>query len=64
MYIADEAFLCGTGAEITPIVTIDKYKLNGGRVGAITKKIQELFFQIVRGEVKDHEEWRTPVYKK
>lgn len=64
LYVAEEAFLCGSGAEITPILNIDKYKLNGAHVGPLTKKIQKLFFQIVRGEIPDHPEWRTPVYRR
>ena len=64
LYIADEAFLCGSGAEITPIVSIDKHKLNGGEVGKFTRRLQELYFKIVRGEIDDHEEWRTPVFRR
>jgi branched-chain amino acid aminotransferase len=64
LYVAEEAFICGSGYEITPILSIDKFKLNEGQVGPLTKKIQKLFLQIVRGEIPDHPEWRTPVYKR
>jgi branched-chain amino acid aminotransferase len=64
LYVADEAFLCGSGAEIAPIVTVDKYVLNGGKIGPLTKKVQDIYFRIVRGQIKDHPEWRTAVYTK
>lgn len=63
LYIADEAFLCGSGAEIVPILSMDKYKLKRGEERPLTRRLQAIYFQIVRGEIKDHQEWRTPVYK-
>lgn len=49
LYIADEAFFCGTGAQIAPISKIDNYVLGNGKVGPITQKIQDLYFEICRG---------------
>jgi len=49
-YTADEMFFTGTAAEITPIIEYDDRRIGTGHVGEITKTIQQLFFQIVRGE--------------
>lgn len=64
MYIADELFFCGTGAEITPILSVDKYPIGGGQVGPTTAKLQSLYFELARGQRSEHPEWRTPVYRK
>jgi len=62
LYIADEAFLCGTGQEITPIVSVDGILLGKGSVGPMTKKIQKWFFEVVEGKQPRHMNWLTPVY--
>jgi len=62
LYACEEAFYCGTGWEITPVTSIDRIPVGIGTVGPITKKLQDLYFRIVRGEIADHPEWRTPVY--
>jgi branched-chain amino acid aminotransferase len=59
LYIADEAFFCGSGAEITPIISIDGYRLPGG---SITPSIRKIYFDIVRGKTEKYDQWRTPVY--
>lgn len=59
LYIANEAFFCGTGVEITPIISIDGYTLLGR---GITSNIKKLYFDIVRGNTNKYDEWRTPVY--
>jgi branched-chain amino acid aminotransferase len=61
MYIADEAFLCGTAAEITPIVSVDRYQLGNGEVGPVTRQLEELFLGVLRGTDSRHADWRTPV---
>ena len=63
LYVADEAFFCGSGYEITPILSIDKFPLGNGEVGPITKKLSRAYMDLVRGIDKRHSEWRTPVYK-
>jgi len=50
LYIADEAFFCGTAAEITPIREVDNRIIGDGARGPITKKLQETFFDIVKGK--------------
>jgi len=62
LYIADEAFFCGTGQEITPIVSVDGIPVGRGRVGPITRKIQKWFFEVVEGRQAKHMNWLTPVY--
>jgi branched-chain amino acid aminotransferase len=57
LYIADEVFLCGTAAEITPIREVDDRAVGTGRPGPVTQAIQERFFDIVRGKCPDHPEW-------
>jgi branched-chain amino acid aminotransferase len=62
LYAADEAFLCGTGAEITGVGSIDNRKIGCGEVGPLTKKIQDIYFQAVRGNISRYKKWLTPVY--
>ncbi len=61
LYFADEAFICGTGQEILPVTTIDKMPVGTGKVGALTSRLQQRYFDVVRGNVPDHPEWRTLV---
>jgi branched-chain amino acid aminotransferase len=61
LYIADEAFLCGTAFEITPIVSVDRYQLGEGEVGPITTRLEELFLGVLKGTNSRHADWRTPV---
>ncbi len=62
IYISDEAFLCGTGAQVSPIIEIENHKIGNGKIGHITQKIQKLYFQIVKGENEKYRDWLTPVY--
>jgi branched-chain amino acid aminotransferase len=61
LYLADEAFLCGTAVEITPIRSIDKIAVGAGKRGPVTAALQERFFGIIRGELPDVHRWLTPV---
>ncbi len=56
---ADEAFFCGTAAEITPIGQIDEVKINQGKIGPLTSKIKTLYQRIVRGEEEKYLKWLT-----
>lgn len=62
VYVADEAFFCGSGAEVTPMISLDHYDLGAGTVGAITKQIQDLYFAVTRGDVEKYRHWLTGVY--
>jgi len=57
VYIADEAFFTGTAAEVTPVREVDGRMIGSGKPGPITKKLQSLFFKIVKGEVKAYKPW-------
>jgi branched-chain amino acid aminotransferase len=61
LYIADEVFFCGTASEVTPIRSIDRYKIGSGQRGPITKRLQEEFFAVVEGRKPDRHGWLTPV---
>ena len=62
LYIADEAFFCGTAAEVTPIRSVDKITIGRGRRGPVTDAIQREFFAIINGESPDRHGWLTYVY--
>ena len=60
--LADEIFLSGTAAEITPIIKIDKRKIGGGKVGNMTKLFMDTYSDIVMNKNKTHSKWLTTVY--
>ena len=62
LYIADEVFYCGTGAEVTPVGSVDGYRIGEGGIGPITTRIEHLFHDLVRGRHARSAEWCTPVY--
>jgi branched-chain amino acid aminotransferase len=62
LYIADEVFLCGTGAQISPVVEIDHRPIGEGNVGPVVSRVQKLYFDIVRGRNNKYRDWLTPVY--
>jgi branched-chain amino acid aminotransferase len=59
VYTCDEAFLTGTAAEITPIREVDDRPVGKGRPGPITKRLQEAFFDAVKGKDRQFERWLT-----
>jgi len=63
LYIAEEIFFCGSGAEIVPIVNVDGFPIEDGKPGRITKKLMKAYHDVVSGMTAEHAEWRTPVYK-
>lgn len=62
LYTVDEAFYCGTGAQISPIASIDNRVIGDGKIGPVTKKLQELYFDVVKGKIEKYKHWCTPVY--
>ena len=62
LYLADEVFCCGTGAQIVPVESIDHRKVGNGKIGQITKQIQTLYYDVVKGKIEKFKEWCTPVY--
>ncbi|MEI7579087.1 MAG: branched-chain amino acid transaminase [bacterium] len=63
VYLADEVFLSGTGAKVSPVTQIDSYVIADGKIGSISKKIQDVYFRATKGEVKQYEQWLTAVYE-
>jgi branched-chain amino acid aminotransferase len=61
LYLADEAFLCGTAAEITPIVSVDRHTVGDGKPGPITHALEAAFEDVLRGREPRYAHWRTPV---
>ncbi len=62
LYIADEIFLCGTGAQISPVIDVDRRPIGDGQVGPVVSQLQKLYFDIVRGRNNKYRNWLTPVY--
>ncbi|RGP11061.1 branched-chain amino acid transaminase [Bacteroides ovatus] len=62
VYMADEAFLCGSSMEVTPIFTVDRYQIGTGEQGEVTKKIHMKYLECVQGRLESRKNWITPVY--
>lgn len=63
LYVCDEAFLCGSAMEITPIFSVDHYTIGEGKIGKITQKIKKLYLEIVIGNIEEFTSWVYPIYK-
>src|SRR5438552_1622267 len=63
LYTADEAFLCGSGYEITPVTSVDRFPVGRGEVGPVTRAIANGYMNLVRGVDSRHPEWRTATDK-
>ena len=61
LYLAQEVFLTGTAAEITPVREIDDRRIGKGEPGEITKRLQSTFFEAARGHLSQYSHWLTPV---
>ena len=62
VYMADEAFLCGSAMEVTPIYTVDRYPIGTGDQGEWTKKIHLKYLECVQGKLEKYKDWLTPIY--
>ncbi len=62
LYIAEEAFFCGSGKEIKSIASVDRLQLGDGNVGEITTRIREAYMDVVRGANPKYQKWLLPVY--
>ncbi len=62
LYICDEVFFCGTGAQVSPITMIDHRPVGNGKIGSISKKLQDIYFDVVRGKNKTYRNWCNPVF--
>ncbi len=64
LYIADECFMTGTAAHVTPVVEVDRRPVGSGRIGEVTAQLQKLYFDVIRGRVPRYSSWLTPVRPK
>jgi branched-chain amino acid aminotransferase len=62
LYLADEMFFCGTGAQISSITRVDHRPVGTGRIGDVTSRLRNLYFDVVRGRVGKYRDWCYPVY--
>ena len=62
LYVSDEVFLVGTGAQVAPIIEIDRRRIGDGEPGPITLRVQETYLEAVTGRNPKYDEWLTPVY--
>jgi branched-chain amino acid aminotransferase len=62
LYVADEAFFCGTGVQVVLITQADHRPVGTGKVGPIGKAMRDLYLEVVRGKVRKYRDWCTPVY--
>jgi branched-chain amino acid aminotransferase len=63
LFIADEVFFCGTGAQVAPCVSVDGRMVGDGKIGPIARRIGDVYYAIARGDDKRHAEWRTAVHR-
>ena len=63
LYLADEAFYCGTGAQISAITAVDHRPIGTGRLGDVTARLRKMYFDVVRGKVAKYRDWCHPVYE-
>jgi branched-chain amino acid aminotransferase len=62
LYQADEAFLCGTGVQVSSITSIDHRPVGDGAIGPIARRISRIYFEAVRGKNAKYKDWLTPIY--
>jgi branched-chain amino acid aminotransferase len=62
LYMADEAFLCGSAMEISPIFSIDHYTIGEGNEGSLTHELHEEYLKCVSGKLEKRKDWLTPIY--
>lgn len=62
LYVCDEMFFTGTGAQVAPVRSVDRRKIGGGEPGPISRELQDLYFRVVLGEIPKYAHWCTPVY--
>jgi branched-chain amino acid aminotransferase len=63
LFIADELFFCGTGAQVAPCVSVDGRTVGDGSIGPLSRALGDLYSAIARGDDGRRGEWRTAVYR-
>jgi branched-chain amino acid aminotransferase len=61
LYLADEVFMCGTGHEVRPIISVDRYQVGDGKIGPLTSRMIDLYHDVVRGLDAPYDQWRTAI---
>ncbi|UCC90129.1 MAG: branched chain amino acid aminotransferase, partial [Dehalococcoidia bacterium] len=64
LYAAEECFLTGTAANVTPVAEIDRRKIGSGETSEITQRLQQIYSEVIQGNNPKYLEWCTPVYNK
>lgn len=62
LYTCEEAFLCGSAMELTPVLSIDRYMLGKGETGEVTRRLHMAYLDAVRGKLPQFMDWVTPIY--
>ena len=62
LYVCDELFFTGTGAQVAPVRSVDQRLINNGQPGELSKRLQDIYFRVVQGEVEKYRHWCMPVY--
>jgi branched-chain amino acid aminotransferase len=63
LYLADEVFFTGTAAHVSPVLEIDHRQVGDGKIGKVTKELQRLYFDVIKGKNPKYLTWCTPAYK-
>jgi len=61
LYISQEVFMTGTAAHITPILSVDRRTVGTGGIGPVTKKLMDLYFNVITGRNRKYAAWCTPI---
>jgi branched-chain amino acid aminotransferase len=64
LYLADEVFFTGTAAHVSPVIEIDHRPVGNGKIGKVTKELQRLYFDVIKGKNPKYLNWCTPAYSK
>ncbi len=62
LYTCDELLMCGTGAQVSPVIEVDRRKVGTGKVGEMTQELQQIYFGAVRGDTPKYKDWSLAVY--
>ncbi len=62
LYVCDELFFCGTGAQVAPVRSVDRRVLGNGQPGPISRRLQQVYFDVVQGKAAKYRHWCTPVF--
>lgn len=63
LYTCDEAFLCGSAMEITPVLSVDRYTVGSGETGEITRRLHKAYLDAAMGKDENFAHWLTPIYE-